>query len=566
MALVREIYKEFEEIVGIGNISEEPVVLETYRCVAAQSSAHYGPYDQRTPTPQAVLLPGSTEEVQKIVLLCNKHGIHFKASTTFWSAQGYIGSDNAIQLDMRRMNKIEVDAKNQLAIIEPYAIAAAIQAETMKHGMTCNIQGAGGSTSTLASTAGWQGPGPSSIFTGTNYDNMLSAEWVLPNGEILRTGSAGSGDGWFCGEGPGPSLRAIVRGVAGTAGDMGVCTKLAIKLSPWPGPTYLPSTGAPPSYKADLYENFKYYTLCFPTWEAWAEAVRMIHENRIIYIGHRQFNMFGCDMKGAMVNILSDPNKQLCDLPDLLEDEEIKKQTESMRIDVQVVIAGMTMLDMDYKEKALDEVLRMVGGWKNEMMLKPDIANWALLYLIRMGRKNLNYVYCGAYEGHFGLSRGNYFYSASLVEEASAIKREWEIKHNHMAAVGGNSSMGGLGGVGGGGGVSWEFFAHFDAHDKESIKGVCEYFNKTNQWMAQKGLGGCMGKLNESSRRPDGYNRSQEEFNKTFASTPQPEVFVYQWMVKDAFNPKKLSGSYYKTLDPKAFVEGSGAASRGVFI
>ena len=35
-------------------------------------------------------------------------------------------------------------------------------------------------------------------------------EWVTPEGEIVRTGSLGSGDGWFCSEGPGPSVRGIM--------------------------------------------------------------------------------------------------------------------------------------------------------------------------------------------------------------------------------------------------------------------------------------------------------------------------------------------------------------------
>ena len=124
MAFSRDIYQAFEDIVGKENISDDPGILETYRCIAAQSSAHYGPYDHKTPRPEAVLLPGSTEEVKNIIRLCNKHNIKFKASSTFWSAMGYISDDYAIQLDMRRMRKIEIDEKNMLAIMRPYAIAA----------------------------------------------------------------------------------------------------------------------------------------------------------------------------------------------------------------------------------------------------------------------------------------------------------------------------------------------------------------------------------------------------------------------------------------------------------
>lgn len=565
MTLTRELYSEFEEIVGKRNISEEPAVLETYRCISSQSSAHYGPYDMKTPKPMAVLLPGSTEQVQKIIQICNREKIDFKASSTFWSAQGFVSSDNSIQLDMRRMRKIEIDAKNMTATIEPFATAAAIQAETMKYGLTPNVGGMGCSSSILASTAGWQGPGPGSIYAGSAYDNLICAEWVLPNGEVMVTGSAGAGCGWFCGEGPGPSLRAIVRGGIGTAGDMGVCTKMSIKLSPWPGPEELPTYGTTPAYKAQLPDNFKAYTICFPDWNAWARAIQMLHESRIIYAGHRQFNMFGRDIKAAMVSILTDPEKQLCDLPALMEDPYIKEQNKLMCIDTQIILAGMSELDMEFKEKCLDYILEQTGGWKSELMNRKDIADWSLLYFTRLGHKNLNYVLCGAYEGHFGLSRTNYFLSASVVEEAAALKRENELSGDFLAAVGGNSCMGGVGGIGGGGGVSWEFFAHFDAHDKESIKGVCDYFSKTNKWMAEKGLGGCMGKLNDSSRTPDGYRRTQEEMNNMFSRSAQPDVFVYQWKVREAFNPNNLTGSYYKTVEPDA-VDRSKVGTVGVFV
>jgi hypothetical protein len=207
MKMTNEIYSAFEAVVGKENISRDSAILESYRCYAAQSSAHYGPYDHKTPVPAAVVLPGSTEEVQGVVRLCNKYDIPFKASTTFWSAMGFIGGDDSIQLDMRRMSKIEIHEREQLAVVEPYAIGAVVLAEAMKKGFNLNMAGVGCSSSTLAGTAGWVAFGPSSLFMGTASENMLGAEWVLPNGEVLRTGSLGAGCGWFSGEGPGRFAR-----------------------------------------------------------------------------------------------------------------------------------------------------------------------------------------------------------------------------------------------------------------------------------------------------------------------------------------------------------------------
>jgi glycolate oxidase len=549
MALAKAIYQAFEDVVGKNNISDDPGILETYRCATAQSSAHYGPFDHRTPTPQAVILPGSTEEVQNIVKLCNKYKIQFKPSTTFWSAMGYIGSDNAIQLDMRRMRKIEIDEKNMIAVVEPYAIAAVVQVEAMKVGLTLNIPGVGCSSSTLASTSSWVGMGPSTQFMGCNGENMLGTEWVLPNGELLRTGSAGAGSGWFCGEGPGPSTRAILRGKQGTTGAFGVCTKVAIRLHPWPGPACIPVTGTVPAYRAQLPDNFKTYTLCFPDWDAYATAFNLFHQNDVVYLAHRQFNMFGRDIKTALIKVLNDPDLQFCDLPKLMADPYLKKQNELMKIDFSIVIAGMTKRDMEYKEKAVDEILRITGGWKNEFMLEPDIADWTLLYLIRLGHKNLNYTLCGAYEGNYGMS-SNVFVTAPLMEEASALKDKWAKEHTAIADTGGDSDMGSMCLIGGGGPTGWEFFVNFDAHDKPSIVGTKEFIDETQKWMFEKKLGVDMGRWNANARREDGYNYTQAEQDAMFSKLPQPLTAIYQYKVREAFNPNDLGGSYYRTLNP----------------
>ena len=557
MALSREAYKAFEAVVGKRNISEDTAICETYRCAAAQSSAHYGPYNHRTPMPAAVLMPGSTEEVQEIIRLCNKYKIHYKASTTFWSSHGFIGYDGCIQLDMRRMKKIIIDPKNKVAIIEPYAIAATVQAEAMKYGLTCNIPGVGCSSSVLANTAGWGGAGPSSVFTGNTVENLLCVEWVLPNGEVAVTGTAGSNDGWFYGEGPGPSVRCILRGAGGTCGEMGVCTRMSIKLSPWPGPKYLPTSGISGIYYAEGLDNFRYYTLCFPSWDDWSGCVMKMNEHNLMYTGHRQFSFFGRDVKAAFLRIITNPDLQLCDLPELMADPEVIKTTETMKIEFHTVIAGLSKRDLEWKEEAIDTILKEFHGWKDEWSLRPEIQKYMLTYFIRLGHKNLNYVHCGAYEGHFGLHRNNQILSARLVEPAAAIKREFENKGPWNAKVGGDSAMGSLGGLGGGGGtMGWEFFASYDAHDKKSVEKTCEYFKGPVQDFRTKNCGVTeMGSGQENSRRPDGYCWTQEDHNRKFAGMPGTNMFAYQWQVREKFNPNHLGSSYYQTCDPEYIKE-----------
>ena len=203
MSLPKNIFTAFEDIVGTVNISDDPAVLDSYRYSLAHTAIHLGPfYNTFTPRGAAVLMPGSTEEVQAIVKLCNKYKIKFKASSTFWSAQGYPSEEDTIQLDMRRMDRIlEIDEKNMYAVVEPGVISATLQAETMKVGLNTHVAGSGCSCSVLASATSYFGSGPGNLYGGWFYDNLLGMEWVMPTGEIFRTGSLGSDCGWFCGGG-----------------------------------------------------------------------------------------------------------------------------------------------------------------------------------------------------------------------------------------------------------------------------------------------------------------------------------------------------------------------------
>jgi glycolate oxidase len=385
------------------------------------------------------------------------------------------------------------------------------------------------------------------LYGGWFYDNLLGMEWVMPTGEIFKTGSLGFGSGWFCGEGPGPSMKGVARGFLGAKGSMGVFTKCAVKLFAWPGPQTLPVEGIIPAYKAALPENFKAYTVAFPSWKAWADAVYAIWDTGIGYLAHRQFNMFGRDLKFAMVKILTDPTKTLGDLEELLEDPEVQHVTEQSKRDFQIVLVGMTPRDMAWQEKALDEILARTGGWKVEAMNEPEIHDWALLYLIRLGHKNLNLVFGGSYDGCFGLL-GAPDYGTSNVEEAGQFKKEWE-QHGAIVEAGGDCMMGPIGGQGGGGTCLWENFTCFDPSDKFSTEGTLEFFDAATEYGIKQGWGVGMEKWNSQNRGPDGRTTPKEERDRIHLSAPQPNVFRYQHKVREALNPNDLGDAYFETLD-----------------
>lgn len=280
MTLPGDAYKSLEGIVGEGNISEDLAVRDSYAF-----NHDFGAGSQFYARPGAIILPGSAEEVQSIVKVCNRYGVIYKAHCTGWAKFSNLLVEGGLLVDLRRMNRIlEIDEKNQFAVIEPYVTGGQLQAELMKLGYNCNIIGAGACVSILAGcTSGW-GWGFSSFGYGIASRNLLGVEWVRPTGELVRLGSLGQGAGWFSSDGPGPSVRAILRGTGGALGGLGIFTKCATKIYHWPGPRTIDVAGRAPNYVlTKAIPNLVACTATFPSSENYTNALYKIGDAEIAF-------------------------------------------------------------------------------------------------------------------------------------------------------------------------------------------------------------------------------------------------------------------------------------------
>jgi len=541
MALLKEAYQALEDVVGPDNISEDPAILDSYayQWLAELINPDGGHFMTR---PEAVALPGCTEEVQGIVKVCNKYKIKCKAFGTGWGAWAAPYDKDVVLLDLRRMDRIlEIDVDNMYAVVEPYVIGATLQAEAMKVGLNTHMIGAGASAAIIAGVAAFSGAGADSISMGHGSENGLAMEWVLPNGDILQVGSLGSGCGWFCGEGPGPSAKGLVRGALGACGGMGVITKCAVKLYPWPGPATMPIEGKVPAYNSPLPENLRAHTLAFPTWQAFADACYKIYDSGIGYIAHRQFNKWGEALQGAVLKIVSDPTKQLDDLEEMLQRPEIQKLTEEMRHSFQIVLAGMTHRDIDYQEKVMRQILAETGGWEIEALADPEMEKWVLLYLIKLPFKNLNFA-MATYEGSFAHS-GTPDFEISYIEASRALKRKY-IGKGVLADDGGEAMMAAIARQGGGGVLALEQFFFYDPQDINSVLGAQAYLAEAGKVAGEMKLGpGLSGQLLGS--------KPKDKLQQMLSSVAQPSVFHYQRKIKEAFNPNDIGdGSYVYLEEP----------------
>ncbi|MBN1288786.1 MAG: hypothetical protein JXA49_04010, partial [Actinobacteria bacterium] len=132
-----------------------------------------------------------------------------------------------------------------------------------------------------------QGTGGTSVRTSINERNVLGVEWVLPTGKIMKLGSVNTpGAGWFCGDGPGPSLRGMMRAGVGRVGGNGVFTRAALKCYPWYGPEYK-CEGSPPFYDSEEVPNSYLRYVVWPSHNDEAEGLYMLGEAEIIDYNNR---------------------------------------------------------------------------------------------------------------------------------------------------------------------------------------------------------------------------------------------------------------------------------------
>jgi len=368
MALSRDNYRELEDIVGPEHLTEDLATLEAYAFSGFGGGVGgWTPESRFVCRADAVVMPGSTEDVQAIIKMCNRRGIVTKAFSTGYGANGAVGKDGGLLLDLKRMNRIlEIDEKNMYIVVEPYVTFAQVQGEVQKLGLNCHVIGAGSNCSYLASHTSMHGTNTQAISHGWSGRNLLAVEWVLPSGELLKLGALGSGAGWFSGDGPGPSLRGIVRGAAGARGGLGVFTKCAGHLHPWPGPGEMELTGISPYYETEVPSLFEYYVIEWPTWEQCADAQYRIGEAGIAYAFHKTG---GPGSHGAVVTGSNN---------DYYEHWEEFKGLPW--VSYAIVMAASSPQENEYQNKALEKIMEDTGGQflpvgKNPVFKNRDYIN-----------------------------------------------------------------------------------------------------------------------------------------------------------------------------------------------
>lgn len=290
--LSREAYSALKNIVGERWIYEQRSVVETYSKLSIESLSYIKKHEKDPHVlPSCVVLPGSTEEIQAIVKICNRHNIPF---IPFTNGQVFCNPTNpspTLIIHLSRMNRIlHIDTENMSATLEPYVDYGQLQAETMKRGLWNGGSPLATSLCKLSSQFAFAGLWQTDLKYGLFSRNIVSVKMVLPDGEILTTGSKcmpGASDFWEYG--PGPDLLGLQRAGVGTNG---IVTEITVKLHPWVGDESFPEIPAGRPSLVDVHDpkydnppaplkNHKLFWIEFDDFESQIRAMREIAHSGI---------------------------------------------------------------------------------------------------------------------------------------------------------------------------------------------------------------------------------------------------------------------------------------------
>jgi glycolate oxidase len=176
--------------------------------------------------PDLVVLPRTTAQVQTAVRLANAAGIPIVprgAGTGLCS--GAVPLRGGIVISLIRMNRVlELDYRNRRALVEPGVINLELSQQTQPHGWYYAPDPASQRACTLGGNVATNAGGPHCLAYGVTTNHILGLEVVLPDGEVIRTGT-------LAGETAGYDLTGLF---VGSEGTLGIATKIMVKLTRTP--------------------------------------------------------------------------------------------------------------------------------------------------------------------------------------------------------------------------------------------------------------------------------------------------------------------------------------------
>jgi len=208
-----DLLRDLEKLLGSGAVlfPPEDVLLYEY-----DGSVEKG-------RPEVVVFPTSTQEVSRIVKLAAKYSVPIvgRGAGTGLSG-GALARTGGLMLVFSRMNKIlSIDPENQRAVVQPGVVNYDLTLAADPHGLYFAPDPSSQKACTIGGNVAENAGGPHTLAYGVTTNHVTALEIVLPDGEIIRVGSAQ-------GDTPGYDLTGLF---VGSEGTLALVTEITVKLS-----------------------------------------------------------------------------------------------------------------------------------------------------------------------------------------------------------------------------------------------------------------------------------------------------------------------------------------------
>jgi glycolate oxidase len=171
-----------------------------------------------------VVVPVTTEEVQEVVRIANRHGVSIVARGAGTGlAAGAVPLEGGIVLSTTRMNQIhEIDAVNRTAWVGPGVINLDLSRATAELGLHFAPDPSSQAACTIGGNVANNSGGPHCLAEGSTVNHVLALEVVLADGTVTVVGSAAPDE-------IGLDLRGML---VGSEGTLAIVTRALVKLTP----------------------------------------------------------------------------------------------------------------------------------------------------------------------------------------------------------------------------------------------------------------------------------------------------------------------------------------------
>ncbi len=216
--LTEKIIASLKDIVGPENVAVDEAALTAYAYDATRLKG----------VPEAVVRPGSEEEVSRIMKLASGHKLPVvPRGAGSGLTGGSVASKGGVVLSFERMASIlSIDRENRISTLQPGVVTGVFQKTVEEAGLFYPPDPGSLAFCTVGGNVAENAGGMRALKYGVTRDYVLGLRAVLPSGEIIKTGVKTA---------KGVVGYDLTRLIVGSEGTLAVVTEITLRLIPKPG-------------------------------------------------------------------------------------------------------------------------------------------------------------------------------------------------------------------------------------------------------------------------------------------------------------------------------------------